>query len=71
MLVIIKGFKQFPKGIDLTIRGDYDLFFQQVGVDLSHISSGDLNKLFPTLDDIPDTGTVTRQVVNLLVSIGF
>ena len=69
--VIIKGFKQFPRGIDLTVRGEYGLFFQKVGVDFSDIESGRVEPLFPTLDDVPDSGTVTRQLVNLVISIGF
>jgi hypothetical protein len=70
-LVIIKGFKQFPRGIDLTVRGEYSLFFQKVGIDFSHIKLGELEPLFPTLDDVPDSGTVTRQIFNLILSIGF
>ena len=69
--VILKGFKQFPRGIDLTVRGEYGLFFQKVDVDLSDKQLKDFDLLFPTLDDIPDSGTVTRQIVNLIISLGF
>ena len=47
------------------------MFFQKVGVDFSHISIEDMELLFPTLDDVPDSGVVTRQLVNLVLSIGF
>jgi len=69
--VIIKGFKQFPRGIDLTVLTDFGLFFQKVGVDFSHIKLGELKNMYPTLNDVPDTGTVTRQIINLLITIGF
>ena len=69
--VILKSQAKFPKGIDLTVRGEYGLYYNKLGMDFSHVSLSKLSLFFPTLGDVPADESVHRQVFSLMISIGF
>jgi len=69
--IILKSQAKFPKGFDLTIRGEYGFYYNNLGVDFSQISLEKLSLFFPTLGDVPANRTVNRQVFSLILSLGF
>jgi len=69
--IVIKSFGQFPSGIDLSIRAEYALSTEKLDLDLSSIPLENLRLLFPTLNDIPNQGTVTRHNVLLGLTLSF
>ncbi|MFQ5584837.1 MAG: hypothetical protein ACE5GL_10415, partial [Calditrichia bacterium] len=62
--VILKSFSKFPRGIDLSVRAEYALFFNKLGLDLSQVELERLDLLFSRLGDVPGGKTVTRHNFN-------
>ncbi len=70
-LILLKSYAQFPRGIDLSLRFEYAVFYNSLGLDLSNISLNDLSLAFPKLGDVPKEGVVTRKNFNLVLSISY
>jgi hypothetical protein len=69
--IIQKSDAKFPKGIDLTFRGEYGLYYNNLGIDYSHVSLDKLRLFFPTLGEVPSGRTLQRQVFSFMISVGF
>jgi len=69
--IIQKSDAKFPKGIDLTFRGEYGLYYNNLGIDYSHVSLDKLGLFFPTLGEVPSDRTLQRQVFSFMISVGF
>jgi len=69
--IIFKSYGKIPKGIDASIRAEYTWFAHSLGLDLSNISLDRLKIVFPKLGDVPTGGTVTRDQINAILTIGF
>ena len=70
-LILLKSYAQFPKGIDMSLRVEYAVFYNSLGLDLSAFSLRDLSLAFPTLGDVPQSGSVYRRNFNLILSISY
>ena len=70
-LIFLRSTARFPKGIDLSFRAEYAVYFNNLGLDLSHVAVGDLALAFPTYGDIPKSNTVSRHNINLILSLSY
>jgi hypothetical protein len=70
-LIFLRSFASFPRGIDLSLRAEYAVFYNNLGLDLSHVSVRDLALAFPTYGDIPKSVTVSRQNINIVLSLSY
>ncbi len=70
-LILLKSFAEFPEGIDLSMRAEYGVFYNSLGLDLSRFSLSDLALAFPTLGDVPQSGSVSRKNFNLVFSLSY
>jgi hypothetical protein len=57
--------------IDFGFRAGYAVYFNNLGLDLSHVAVGDLALAFPTYGDIPKSNTVSRHTINLILSLSY
>ena len=69
--ILLRDLGNFPGGIDLSLRFEYAAFFNDLGLDLSHVSVGDLSLAFPTYGDIPQNQNVTRHNINFMLSLSY
>jgi len=70
-LIVIKSAARLPRGIDFSMRLDYDLYFHKLGVDISDIPLRYLQLGFTKAGELPHSGTVTRQNVALTFTLSF
>jgi hypothetical protein len=70
-LILLRSTSQFPHGLDFSIRAEYAVFYNNLGLDLSHVSVRDLALVFPTYGDIPKSVTVSRQNINIVLSLSY
>lgn len=69
--VILKSFAKFPKGVDLSVRAEYTLFYNKLGLDLSSIDLNRLGIVFSRLGDVPNGRSVTRHNFNFGLTLSF
>ena len=62
---------RFPHGAEFSLRFEYAMTFQQLGLDLSEVELAELSLLFRTLGDVPGSGFVRRQSLILGATISF
>ncbi len=62
---------RFPCGAEISLRFEYAMFFQDLGLDLSSIELAELSLLFHTLGDVPGSETVRRHGVILGATLRF
>jgi len=70
-VIVIRSAAQFPRGIDISFRLEYAAFFNNLGLDLSHVALKDLAIAFPTYGDIPKSDVVTRHNLNFVLSLSY
>ena len=70
-VILFRDLARFPGGIDGSLRLEYSTFFNDLGLDLSHVSVRDLSLAFPTYGDIPQNQNVIRHNVNFVLSISY
>jgi hypothetical protein len=62
---------RFPRGPELSLRCEYAVYFQDLGLDLSSVELGELRLLFRTLGDVPGSETVRRHAAILGATLSF
>ena len=66
-----KRIGRFPRGAELSLRFEYAIYFQDLGLDLSSVALAELGLLFRTLGDVPGGETVRRQGLILGATLSF
>lgn len=69
--LFIKNAAPFPRGVDLSVRAEYVLFYNKLGLDLSQIPLEKLGLVFSKLGDVPDRETTVRHNLLLSFSLNF
>ncbi len=64
-------FGSFPGGAELSMRFEYSLYFQDLGLDLSGVELTELSVLFHNLGDVPGSEIVRRHGLILGVTLSF
>ena len=70
-LIALKSAARLPRGIDLSLRLDYDVYFHKLGLDISNLPLRYLQLGFANAGDLPQGGTVTRQNASLTLTLSF
>jgi hypothetical protein len=70
-LIFLRNITGIHRGIDLSLRAEYSVFYNNLALDLSHVSLRNLALAFPTYGDIPKSETAARQNINLIFTLSY